>query len=128
MNKKLKLVFLVIILVIFQGCATNAKFVQKYNSWVGYNIAHLIAQIGYPDDTFTLPNKNTVYVYERSRVYAVPSPMIGYGFGGTYGGFGYGMYSYGHDVVQETCKLFLETKKDGIIVRWSSRGNHCVSE
>jgi len=127
-KKLLQTVTLVIVIIFVQGCANNAKFVKKYNNWVGHNIAHLIAQIGYPDDTFTLPNKNTVYVYERSRIYTIPSPMMGYGFGGYYGGFGYGMYGYGNDIVQETCKLFLETNKKGKIVQWSARGNHCVSE
>ena len=128
MKNILKIGTLIVMILVIQGCATNAKFVQKYNSWVGQNIAHLIAQIGYPDDTFTLPNKHTVYVYERSRIYTVPSPMMGYGFGGYYGGFGYGMYGYGHDVIQEKCKLFIETEKSGKIVQWRARGNHCVSQ
>lgn len=93
---------------------------------MGQNISHLIAKIGYPDSTFVLPNKNKVYVYERSRLYSIPSmPMMGYGFGGYYGGFG--MVGYGSDIVQETCKLFIETNKKGSIVKWGSRGNNCVS-
>jgi hypothetical protein len=107
-----------------EGCATHTNFVKKYNSWVGQNISHLISQIGYPDSTYILPNKNKVYVYERSRLYSIPSmPMFGYGYYGDY----YGIYGYGNDIVQESCKLLLETNKKGTIVRWGSRGNHCVS-
>ena len=81
-------------------------------------------EIGYPDSTYILPNKNKVYVYARSRIYSLPSmPMMSDGYYGSYGMYGYG---YGNDIIQKTCKLFLETNKKGIIVKWGSRGNHCI--
>ncbi len=128
MKKILKLSLLAITILLIQGCATHSNFVKKYNTLVGQNINGFIAKVGYPDSTYVLPNKNKVYIYERSRVYSVPSmtPMMGYGYGGYYGGYGYG-YGYGNDIVQESCKLFLETNKKGTIIKWSSRGNHCVS-
>ena len=112
------------------SCASHENFNKKYNACVGTNIAYLIGDIGYPDSTYTLPNKHKVYVYERSRIYSVPSfsPMFGYGsgyYGGYYGGLAYG---YGNDIVQETCKLFIETNRKNIILKWGSRGNHCVSK
>jgi hypothetical protein len=127
MNKILKLTLVTASLLLMQGCATHEKFVQKYDTWVGKNVSKLIAKIGYPDSTFILPSKNKVYVYEKSRVYTVPSfSMMGYGYGGHYGS--YGMFGYGsNEVMQESCKLFIETKKKGIIVKWGSRGNNCVS-
>lgn len=128
MKKVFIISILAITVLIMQGCATHTKFVKRYNSLVGQNINSFIGKVGYPDSTYDLPNKNKVYVYERSRVYSVPSmmPMMGYGYGGYYGGY-YGPFAYGNDIVQETCKLFLETNKKGIIIKWSSRGNHCVS-
>lgn len=125
MKKILKLTLIATSFMLMQGCATHQNFVKKYDAWRGQNIAYLIGQIGYPDSTFVLPNKNKVYVYERSRIYSVPSPVFGYGYGGYYGG--YGAFGYGNDIVQETCKLFIETNKKGIIVNWGSRGNSCVS-
>jgi len=127
MKKILKLTLVTVAIFAVQGCANHTKFVKKYDSWVGQNISHLIEKIGYPDSTFVLPNKNKVYVYKRSRVYSLPSPMIGYGYGGHSGGYGMFGYGYGNDVIQETCKLFIETNKKGNIVKWGSRGNHCVS-
>ena len=128
MHKKLQIILLSLMLLLLQGCATNEKFVVKYDSWIGQPIGNLVKQIGYPDSTYVLPNKNKVYVYERSRVYSTPGmPVFGYGYGGYYGGYGMMAYPYAGDVVQETCKLFMETNKKGIIVRWGSRGNHCVS-
>ncbi len=64
----LKLSLLGITLLLFQGCASHENFVNRYNSWVGKDINKLVAQIGYPDSTYVLPNKNKVYVYEKSRV------------------------------------------------------------
>ena len=126
MNYFLKLSLLGITLLLFQGCASHENFVNRYNSWVGKDINKLMEQIGYPDSTYVLPNKNKVYVYEKSRVYSYPSPMMGYGYGGYYGGYGYGGMMYSSEVVQKSCKLFLETNKKGLIVKWGSRGNHCV--
>ncbi len=114
------------VVLLMQGCATHQKFVTKYNAWVGQHINDLVAQAGYPDSTYVLPNKNKVYVYERSRIYSYPSMSMGYGYGRYYHG-GYGMFGYDTDVVQQTCKLYIETNKKGIIVKWGSRGNHCVS-
>jgi hypothetical protein len=129
MHKKLSIILLGFMLLLLQGCATNEKFVMKYNSWVGQPIDNLVKQVGYPDSTYILANKNKVYVYERSRVYTTPvvMPVYAYGYGGYYGGYGMIGYPYAADVVQKTCKLFLETNKKGIIVRWGSRGNDCVS-
>ena len=126
MKKILGITLISVVLLAVQGCASHAKFVKKYDSWIGQNISHLISKIGYPDSTFVLPNKSKVYVYERSKVYSMPSPMMGIGYGGGYYG-GYGMFGYGSDIVQESCKLFVETNKKGTIIKWGSRGNHCVS-
>jgi len=127
MKNIVKLIFISISILLIQGCASHKKFVKKYDTWIGQNISHLIEKIGYPDSTFILPNKNKVYVYERARVYSVPSMVnMGYGYGGYYGGFGV-FGSYDNEIVQETCKLFMETNKKGTIVKWGSRGNHCVS-
>ena len=120
-----KLLWIFVTILIIQGCATHEKFVNKYNFWVGKDIHKLIQQIGYPDSTYVLQNKNKVYVYEKSRVYSTPGmPVMGYGYG-YYGA--YGMYGYTEDMVYASCKLFLETDKKGIIVKWGSRGNSCTS-
>jgi len=127
MNSFLKMIFFGVIFMFSQGCANSEKFAVRYDAWLGQPIDGLVKQVGYPDSTYVLPSKNKVYVYERSRIYTTPSmPMFGYGYGG-YGGYGMVGYSYGGDVVQKTCKVFLETDKKGIIVRWGSRGNDCIS-
>jgi len=111
-------------LLLLSGCASHSNFIQKYNSWVGKDINTFISQVGYPDRTYKLPNKNTVYIYEESRIQSYPTMTFGYG--GYYGPY-YGGMTYGSDIVQKSCKLFLEVNKRHKIVRWSSRGNNCIS-
>jgi hypothetical protein len=111
-------------LLLFSGCASHENFVKTYNGWVGKSIHHFTSQYGYPDTTYTLKNGHKVYVYEKTHVYSTPTitPAFGYGTWGYYGGIGMG---YGTDVNYETCKLFLEVNKKGIIKNWGSRGNSC---
>ena len=112
-------------MLVFSGCASHSNFINKYNSWVGKDINTFISHVGYPDRTYKLPNnRNTVYVYEESRIQSYPTMTIGYG--GFYGPM-YGGMMYGSDIEQKTCKLFLEVNRKHKIVRWSSRGNSCVS-
>jgi len=106
------------------GCASSANFVHKYNSWVGKDINVFISKVGYPDRTYKLPNNNTIYVYEETKIESYPRMTIGYG--GFYGPM-YGGMSYGSDISQKTCKLFLEVNRQQKIIKWSSRGNNCVS-
>jgi hypothetical protein len=119
-----KISILAAVMLLLNSCATQSNFINKYNSWVGKDIDVFISKVGYPDRTYKLPNKNTVYVYEESRIQSYPSMTLGYG--GFYGPY-YGGMSYGSDITQKTCKLFLEVNKKHKIVRWSSRGNDCVS-
>ena len=110
-----------VVMVLIGGCASHEKFAKRYNSWIGHNIIEFIKQEGYPDRSFTLPNKHKVYVYENSRIYSVPtlSPYL-FHYYGRHGGF-----TYGSEVVQSTCKLFLETTPKGKIIKWGARGNAC---
>ena len=124
MKNSYKIAILAIALMILNSCASHSNFVNKYNSWVGKDINVFISRIGYPDRTYKLPNKNTVYVYEESKIQSYPTMTLGYG--GYYGPY-YGGMSYGSDIVQQSCKLFLEVNKQHKIVKWSSRGNNCVS-
>ena len=124
MKQRYRALLVTAALLLLSGCASHSNFIQKYNSWVGKDINTFISQVGYPDRTYKLPNKNTVYIYEESRIQSYPTMTLGYG--GYYGPY-YGGMTYGSDIVQKSCKLFLEVNKKHKIVRWSSRGNNCIS-
>jgi len=125
MKNSFKLISIMLLLVWLSGCASHENFVRTYNGWVGQSIHYFTSQYGYPDTTYTLKNGNQVYVYEKTRIYSSPTftPAFGYyGYGGYYGGM---TMAYGNDVNYETCKLFLEVNKKGMIIHWGSRGNSC---
>jgi len=46
MKNILKFILLTTMLLAIQGCATHAKFVKKYDAWVGQDISSLINKIG----------------------------------------------------------------------------------
>ena len=125
MKKYYKTALIITAMLFINSCASHENFVKRYNAWVGGDINVFITRVGYPDRTYKLPNGNSIYVYEQSRIQSYPTMTIGYG--GFYGPY-YGGMSYGSDIEQKTCKLFLEVNKHHKIVRWSSRGNNCVSD
>lgn len=126
MHKTFKYLLITSSLLLMEGCATHTNFVKKYDSYVGHNISELIEHHGYPDSTLTLPNKNKVYIYEESSISTSPRVSIGIGYG-MYSRYGFGGYG-AEEIHQESCKLFLETNRKGIIVKWNSKGNSCVSD
>lgn len=126
MYRYIKIISVLTTLLLFTGCASHEKFVQKYDSWVGQDIQTFIRTVGYPDTTYKLPNHHTVYVYARTRLVSYPS--MGFGFGGYGYPFGYGIGYSTADIDLKQCKLYLEVNRKGKIVNWSSRGNSCVSE
>ncbi|MEA3419209.1 MAG: hypothetical protein U9Q90_07380 [Campylobacterota bacterium] len=132
MNKLLKWIILVSVAIMMVGCATHANFVQKYDGWLGKDYRQLMRHIGYADTMYKAPNGNKVYVYSKTRVYSTPSAsmMMGpyyYPYYYPYYGGAFGFYG-GNDIRTETCKLFIEVNKNQRIVRWQSRGNHCVAK
>jgi hypothetical protein len=125
MSNYMKTIFIAFSILLFSGCASHEKFVQRYNSWVGQDINTFIHTVGYPDTTYKLPNHNTVYVYARTRLVTYPS--MAFGFGGYGYPFGYGIGYDMADVELKQCKLYLEVNRKGKIIHWASRGNSCIS-
>lgn len=130
--KKIILFSMIIISSMFlSGCATNENFVKQHNEWIGKNINDYIARSGYPDDSYEIPNGNKVYVYNKSTRYIFHGSPIGFGYFGRrgyFGGFPMGYGFYEPDVIVRSCTLFIETNKQGKIVKWGSKGNNCIAD
>src|SRR3989339_671121 len=78
-DKTICLYLKTILVFIFIFAAANNVFAgQKINDvkskWIGVSIDKLIEKHGYPDQKFTAPNGNTVYVVIKnvSKLYPVP--------------------------------------------------------
>ena len=50
------------------GCATEADYKKIVNSWVGKSSHELVHRWGYPNSEVIAPDKNKVYVYNKSRL------------------------------------------------------------
>jgi hypothetical protein len=80
------------------------------NIWKGSSINKLIDAWGYPVNSFTAPNGNTVYVYDSSRTlgYQIPNTAI-------------------IAPIKYSCTTWIEIDEKDIIVGWKTKGNECVS-
>ncbi len=132
MRKIIFFLFATVIAMLLSGCATHENFVKQHNEWIGKSINDFITQAGYPDNSYEIPNGNKVYVYTKSRDYIFARHTIGYSYfgrrGGYLGGFPWGPGFNGYDIVTQTCILYMEVNKKGIIAKWGSKGNDCVAD
>lgn len=62
-QKKLTQYFVsaLLILIIFSGCATTAKYEAILNTWVGADVNNLIGSWGAPSEEYSMPNGNKMY-------------------------------------------------------------------
>ena len=122
----LKHILTVTLLIIIIGCATTAKYEEVLASWLGSDIQELVDSWGYPENSFDAPNGNKVYVYkERRSIYlpgetTVTNQVVGdsvYSTANTSAGIS----------INRHCSTYFEINTSGEIVKWSYKGNECVS-
>lgn len=116
--------------VALSGCATQAKYKARLDSWIGAPIDNLVASWGYPATQLTAPNGNTVYVYERSGGFVMPMTTTTNAHVTGYGNSAYGTAtttSYGGQYINMSCRTFFEVGPSRTIVSWRYEGNACKS-
>jgi hypothetical protein len=85
-------------LLLVAACASTPNLKSRLDALIGKNISAVIAErSAYPDSSDVLPNGNTVYRFSS-------------GSGGTIDRFG--------NFTSNVCKVWLEAKPDGTIVRY----------
>ena len=112
--------------LIFAGCATTAKYEAALDSWLGHDVNELVDSWGYPVESFKAPNGNTVYVYNSSRSYAMPTQTTS-----TYNVHGKTVYGHstttGGQTLEFWCRTFFEVSDSNKIITWRWEGNDCTS-
>ncbi|MDF2530046.1 MAG: hypothetical protein K0Q57_926, partial [Gammaproteobacteria bacterium] len=68
MPKLMKVFSLSLLCILLGACATQAKYQQMLSSWQGRNIEDFVNSWGYPDQTITALNGDTVYVYHNQNI------------------------------------------------------------
>lgn len=103
---RVKKLMAVLMLAILVGCATNAKYQQNIQGWVGLHADQLVDHWGYPTSQIEAPSGAQVYVYE----YKQNTP-----------------YGNGYFITQE-CTTHFELDAENFIVKASGQGNACTAK
>lgn len=103
---------LLILALILSGCATQAKYEQKLNTWIGYKSKALIDNWGIPTKTMNLENgrKAFEYAYDPgTQQHLVFNPYVGYQ-----------MYN-----THNWCKTTFIINEADAIEKWMLHGTSC---
>lgn len=119
---------IVAVVLALSGCATSAKYEALLDTWKGKNINELVESWGYPDNTITAPNGNTVYVYGYHQSTYIPKTNYvssGVGFDGGNLDSRISISSFGGYTVEENCSTYFEVDSGKTIIMWKWKGNAC---
>ena len=122
--------YLILMSVIFavlivNGCATQAKYRKVVDSWVGKSSKELVRTWGYPKWQITAPNKNIVYVYEKSRMLTFTQNYYTPEYGGEYGAYGGSSNTQSEKLV---CTIWFEIDRyNNKIAKVLFKGDLCVA-
>ena len=121
-----RLIVVILSALFISACTTVANYQKVLNSWVGHNVDELVGSWGYPANTFKAPNGNTVYAYNSSGSYTMPTNTAS-----TYNIYGNSVYgsstTTGGQTLNYWCQTFFEVNEKNIITTWSWKGNNCKS-
>ena len=120
------------------ACATQEKYEQSLNGWIGRTSAELAASWGAPTEREERADGSTALTYERQRSRPVPTGALvqpttvyikgtpgGVGPGDSYGaGTGYVIGAPRARVVME-CVTTFTADRSGKITGWTAEGNDC---
>ncbi|CAB4176599.1 hypothetical protein UFOVP1672_25 [uncultured Caudovirales phage] len=95
---------LVVLLLAVSACATEKRFDQGMQSYIGQPIENVVAKVGPPHRTFTNADGSRVLTWEDKRQVDLGPP-------------------YGSSFHE--CILTLFVSKDGLISSYTRRGNIC---
>ena len=133
----------VILIILFIFAVTGTVFAgqtidEARSKWIGVSINKLIEKHGYPDQSFTAPNGNTVYVVIKNIKKLYPVPVFkqperkevdmyntktgAYSYGTTTSGGG---WTVEQQMQKSECAGYFEINKDKIIVEVKFKGDEC---
>jgi hypothetical protein len=133
-------------ILLLSGCATQAKYAAKIQTWMGHHTDELISKWGPPASSTDLSNGGKVLEYVHSQVVQkgggtvyLPMTTRQSGAVNAYTSGGYGSANYSGTVTQnvpfnvpasasvEWCKTRFTVNPKSIITNWSIEGNACLS-
>ena len=132
--------------LLLAGCATQAKFQAKMDSFVGRPEAVLVGAYGPPQGSYTLNDGSKVLQYSRNGQMVLPGVQtmqpvttnttgnvtLNQGMRQTSGSYNSTSTTYVPQqgpatTVQLGCTVNFTIDAGGIVRTWSASGNHCVA-
>ena len=120
-----KLLGILVLGLLLNGCATSEKYEATLNSWVGTSVDNLVGSWGAPNGVYEKDDGGKVltYFYSRQSTFEGTSSTKT-----TYDSSGYATTTTsttpGTDITL-TCKTTFVVSSAGKITDWSYEGNHC---
>jgi len=133
--------------VALTGCATQAMFQAKMNNFIGQSEAVVIGVYGPPQSSYVLGDGTTVIQYTRGGTMVMPGATtyqpvttntygnmtLNQGLNTTTGNYNQTSTTYVQQQgpaipINLSCTVNFTIDKEGIVRRWNSEGNHCVSQ
>lgn len=103
--------FLAGITLVITGCATEDKFRDHLQTWMGHDVNDVIMAYGPPSSTYDMPNGNKMYTWlQGGRSVA-----------------GYNPYSHMAWAATIYCKITMTADPHGTLLQYQYEGNQCVS-
>lgn len=134
-----KAILVILFVLAVTGTVSAGQTIDEVRSkWIGVSIDKLIEKHGYPDQSFTAPNGNTVYVVIKNvrKLYPVPvfrqpdrkevdmynTKTGAYSYGTTTTGGG---WTVEQQMQKSECAGYFEVNKDKVIVELKFKGDEC---
>lgn len=133
--------------VALTGCATQAKFQAKMNNFIDQSEAVVIGIYGPPQSSYVLGDGTKVIQYTRGGTMVMPGATtyqpvttntygnmtLNQGLRTTTGNYNQTSTTYVQQQgpaipINLSCTVNFTIDKEGIVRRWNSEGNHCVSQ
>jgi hypothetical protein len=129
------------------GCATQAKFQTKMDNFIGQSETIVIGTYGPPQNSYVLNDGGKVIQYTRGGTIVMPGATtyepvktntygnmtLNQGARTTTGTYNQTSTTYVQQQapsipINLSCTVNFTIDKQGVVRRWSSEGNHCVSQ
>jgi hypothetical protein len=141
-----RLILTCYIAALVAGCATQAKFQAKMDSFIGRSEGALVGAYGPPQGSYTLGDGSRVLQYSRSGQMVLPGATtmqpvttnttgnltLNQGMRQTTGNYNQTSTTYVQQqgpatTVQLGCTVNFTIDASGTVRAWSANGNHCVA-
>lgn len=143
----MKPIYVALMFLGLTGCATSEKFSAKMDGFIGQPEISVISTYGIPQSNYTLQDGSRVIQYTRGSDITLPGAItvqpvttntsgnltLNQGIRQTTGSYAQQSTTYVQSQgpasnISFSCTVMFTLDANGIVRRWSAKGNHCISQ